>query len=122
LLYSALLLLSICDAEARVSFVEQILPLVRRHGIIRFNRTDTRVANGGPGISGGFQKLRCRANYEALAFAPGIRELGQKLVERLRSRGEFLVLHLRYEMDMLAFSGCSHGCSQQEVAELTRLR
>ena len=79
------------------------------------------MANGG-GISDDFQKLRCRVNYESLVFTQHIRELGEKLIDQLKSKGPFLVLHLRYEMDMLAFSGCTHGCTKEEEEELTKLR
>ncbi|KAJ0563627.1 putative FAD synthase [Helianthus annuus] len=34
----------------------------------------------------------------------------------------FLVLHLRYEMDMLPFSDCTQGCNAEEVEDLTRMR
>ncbi|KAA8547872.1 hypothetical protein F0562_004301 [Nyssa sinensis] len=51
-----------------------------------------------------------------------IEELGKKVVRILRQNGPFLVLHLRYEMDMLAFSGCTHGCKDEEVEELTSMR
>ncbi|CAA6654527.1 unnamed protein product [Spirodela intermedia] len=67
------------------------------------------------------QKLRCKVNYEALKFAPSIQAVGDKLVSLLK-RGPFIVLHLRYEMDMLAFSGCSRGCSSEEAEELRRMR
>nr|BAG93245.1 unnamed protein product [Oryza sativa Japonica Group] len=68
------------------------------------------------------QKLRCRVNFAALRFTPEIEELGRRVVRILRRNGPFLVLHLRYEMDMLAFSGCTHGCSNEEAEELTRMR
>lgn len=68
------------------------------------------------------QKLRCRVNFDALKFTPQIEELGKKVVRLLRQEGPFMVLHLRYEMDMLAFSGCTQGCNQEEVEELTRMR
>jgi hypothetical protein len=61
-------------------------------------------------------------NYNALRFTPSIEALGNKMILSLRKTGSFVVLHLRYEMDMLAFSGCTHGCSDQETAELTRMR
>ncbi|PNY03392.1 hypothetical protein L195_g026719, partial [Trifolium pratense] len=76
-----------------ISYYEkQILPLLRKHKVVHLNRTDARLANNGLPIE--IQKLRCRVNFNAL----------------------------RYEMDMLAFSGCTHGCDDSEVEELTRMR
>ncbi|KAM7273618.1 hypothetical protein ACFE04_028282 [Oxalis oulophora] len=62
------------------------------------------------------------ADPSALRFTSHIEELGRKVINLLRQNGPFLVLHLRYEMDMLAFSGCSQGCNHDEVEELTRMR
>ncbi|KAL3699762.1 hypothetical protein R1sor_017784 [Riccia sorocarpa] len=101
-------------------YTEQILPLVRKYSVVRFNKTDSRLANNG--LSLAMQKLRCQVNYHALRFTPRIEELGRRLVQILRGRGPFVVLHLRYEMDMLAFSGCTHGCTEEEADELTRMR
>lgn len=98
----------------------QILPLFKKHQVIHFNRTDTRLANNGIPLE--LQKLRCRVNFQALKFTPDIEALGEKLVRLLQERGPFVALHLRYEMDMLAFSGCTHGCTEEEAEELKRLR
>ena len=46
----------------------------------------------------------------------------QVLVERMRSYGHYIALHLRYEKDMLAFSGCTYGLSPAEADELTSIR
>lgn len=46
----------------------------------------------------------------------------QLLVERMRSYGPYIALHLRYEKDMLAFSGCTYGLSPAEADELTKIR
>lgn len=46
----------------------------------------------------------------------------QLLVERMRSYGRYIALHLRYEKDMLAFSGCTYGLSPAEADELTSIR
>lgn len=99
---------------------KQILPLVKKHKVVHLNKTDTRLANNDLPVE--IQKLRCRANFNGLRFTPKIEELGRRVVKILREKGPFLVLHLRYEMDMLAFSGCSHGCNRYEEEELTRMR
>ncbi|KAL8229202.1 hypothetical protein R6Q57_014102 [Mikania cordata] len=98
----------------------QILPLIRRYKVVHLNRTDARLANNGLPLE--IQKLRCWVNFSGLKFIPQIEELGKKVVKILRKNGPFLVLHLRYEMDMLAFSGCTQGCNSEEVEELTRMR
>ncbi|KAL1820612.1 hypothetical protein DCAR_0416937 [Daucus carota subsp. sativus] len=98
----------------------QILPLIQKYKIVHLNRTDARLANNGLPLE--MQKLRCRVNFGALRFTSQIEELGKRVIKLLRQNGPFLVLHLRYEMDMLAFSGCNQGCSNEEVDELTRMR
>ncbi|XP_027154341.1 O-fucosyltransferase 34-like [Coffea eugenioides] len=99
---------------------EQILPLFRKYKVVHFNRTDARLANNGLPLE--IQKLRCRVNFISLRFTPRIEELSGKIVRILRQNGRFLALHLRYEMDMLAFSGCAQGCNDDEVKQLTRMR
>lgn len=99
---------------------DKILPLIRKHKIVHLNRTDARLANNGLPLE--VQKLRCRVNYHALRFTSQIEELGKKMIRLLRKNGPFLVLHLRYEMDMLAFSGCTHGCTLKEEQQLTQMR
>lgn len=101
-------------------YVQQILPLVQKYKVLHLNKTDARLANNGLPFE--IQKLRCRVNYSALRFTVQIEELGRRVVNILRQNGPFLVLHLRYEMDMLAFSGCTYGCNNDEVEELTTMR
>ncbi|CAA0828315.1 O-fucosyltransferase family protein [Striga hermonthica] len=98
----------------------QILPLLKKHKVVHLNKTDARLANNGLPLD--IQKLRCKVNFSALKFTAQIEELGRKVVRMLRQKGPFLVLHLRYEMDMLSFSGCTQGCNSEEVNELTTMR
>ncbi|PON76734.1 GDP-fucose protein O-fucosyltransferase [Trema orientale] len=97
-----------------------ILPRIQTYGVVHFTKTEARIANNG--VPDEVQKLRCRVNYHALKFAPPIEELAKKIVRILRGKGPFLVLHLRYEMDMVAFSGCTEGCNEEEIDELTKMR
>ncbi|WRX19094.1 GDP-fucose protein O-fucosyltransferase - like 10 [Theobroma cacao] len=99
---------------------QQILPLIQKYKVVHLNRTDARLANNGQPLD--IQKLRCRVNFNALRFTSQIEELGKRVIKLLRQNGPFIVLHLRYEMDMLAFSGCTQGCNNEEVEELTRMR
>ncbi|KAL3629487.1 Rhamnogalacturonan I rhamnosyltransferase 1 [Castilleja foliolosa] len=99
---------------------QQILPLLKKHKVVHLNKTDARLANNGLPLD--IQKLRCKVNFSALRFTAQIEELGRKVVRMLRQKGPFLVLHLRYEMDMLSFSGCTRGCNTEEVNELTSMR
>ena len=100
--------------------IVQILPLFGKHKVLHFNKTDARLANNGIPLD--LQKLRCRVNFQALKFTPQIETLGYKLVRMLREKGPFVALHLRYEMDMLAFSGCTQGCTKEEAEVLKQMR
>jgi hypothetical protein len=91
------------------------LPLVRKHKVIRFSRIDSPLANIGIPLK--FQKLRCRVNYNALRFTPSIEVLGNKMISSLRKTSS-IVLHLRYEMDMLAFSVCTDGWTYDHIGNL----
>lgn len=93
---------------------------MQKYKVVHLNKTDSRLANNG--LPTQLQKLRCRVNFNALRFTSQIEDLGRRVVRILREKGPFLVLHLRYEMDMLSFSGCTHGCHHGEIEELTRMR
>ncbi|PWA65113.1 GDP-fucose protein O-fucosyltransferase [Artemisia annua] len=99
----------------------EILSLLKQHKVVKFLHTDSRLANND--IPDSIQKLRCRTMYEALKCTKEINELARKLIDRLKQNSEhYLALHLRFEKDILAFTGCTHGLSQKEADEIKALR
>ncbi|KAJ8634274.1 hypothetical protein MRB53_027610 [Persea americana] len=69
-----------------------------------------------------YQRLRCRVNYHALRFKPHIKKLSDSIVSRLRTQGHFMAIHLRFEMDMLAFAGCLDIFTPEEQSILRKYR
>ena len=49
--------------------------------------------------------------FHALRFAPPVLELGNKIAERMQSKGPYLALHLRMELDVWVRTGCHPGLS-----------
>lgn len=101
-------------------YEEEIGRLWQNYKVIKAAKSDSRLANND--LPPEIQKLRCRVHYDSLRFAPHIEALGKVLVDRMRSAGPFVSLHLRYEKDMLAFSGCTYGLTNEEAEELTTIR
>ncbi|CAN7066520.1 unnamed protein product [Brassica oleracea var. botrytis] len=69
-----------------------------------------------------YQRLRCRVNYHALRFKLHIMKLSDSIVDKLRSQGHFMSIHLRFEMDMLAFAGCFDIFNPEEQKILKKYR
>ncbi|KAL7586979.1 hypothetical protein Lser_V15G40091 [Lactuca serriola] len=98
----------------------RMVPLLDKKKAVMLTKFDYRLSNR---LATDLQKLRCRANYHALKFTDPIVEMGKTLVERMRKKSKhFIALHLRFESDMLAFSGCYYGGGDKERQELQQIR
>ncbi|KAM5572938.1 O-fucosyltransferase 29 [Rosa sericea] len=101
-------------------YIDQVLPILLRRRVLQLTKFDYRLSSN---LDDELQKLRCRVNYHALRFTKSINELGQKLVMRMRQMAtRFVAVHLRFEPDMLAFSGCYYGGGDKERYELAEIR
>ncbi|KAK4489960.1 hypothetical protein RD792_000614 [Penstemon davidsonii] len=101
-------------------YEQEIASLWTEYQVIRAAKSDSRLANNN--LPPDIQKLRCRACYQALRFSPQIEAMGKLLVDRMKSKGHYIALHLRFEKDMLAFSGCTHDLTPEESEELKTIR
>lgn len=101
-------------------YLNRVLPALLKKHVVRLTKFDYRLANR---LDSDLQKLRCRVNYHALRFTDPIQEMGEKIIQRMRERStHFIALHLRFEPDMLAFSGCYYGGGDKEKRELGAIR
>ncbi|KAM3686306.1 hypothetical protein ACJW31_11G188700 [Castanea mollissima] len=81
-----------------------------REGVLLLHSLDSRLTKDLPSD---LQKLKCKVAFHALRFAPPILELGNKLAERMQSKGPYLALHLRMEKDVWVRTGCLPGLSHE---------
>ncbi|XP_028766510.1 O-fucosyltransferase 16 [Neltuma alba] len=101
-------------------YINRIVPVLLKKRAVQLTKFDYRLSNR---LSTDYQKLRCRVNYHALRFTDPISAMGKKLVSRMRRRSKhYIALHLRFEPDMLAFSGCNYGGGEKEQKELGAIR
>lgn len=96
------------------------LAKMKEHGAIHLSPFSHRLAEELDNHE--YQRLRCRVNFHALRFREDVMSLSKKIVARLRAEGQFLAIHLRFEMDMLAFAGCVDIFTPAEQAILLKYR
>ncbi|XP_020547003.1 uncharacterized protein At1g04910 isoform X3 [Sesamum indicum] len=131
-------------------YIKNILPILLRNGIVHFLGFGNRL--GFDPLPYDLQKLRCKCNFHALKFVPKIQKIGSLLVKRIRkydsarsmldkqllgnfissipsgeqvniaSSSKYLALHLRFEVDMVAYSMCDFGGGENETRELQAYR
>ncbi|KAK1378226.1 O-fucosyltransferase family protein [Heracleum sosnowskyi] len=101
-------------------YLDEVLPILLRRRVVQLTKFDYRLAND---LDEELQRLRCRVNYHALRFTKPISGIGQLIVRRMRKMARrFISVHLRFEPDMLAFSGCYFGGGDKERYELGEIR
>ncbi|XP_059438039.1 O-fucosyltransferase 8 isoform X2 [Corylus avellana] len=133
-----------------IDYIRHILPLLVRNGVVHFLGFGNRL--GFDPLPSNLQRLRCKCNFHALKFVPKIQQVGSLLVRRIRNYGaarsmldkqllgnfmldnpsnnhdaakgpsKYLALHLRFEVDMVAYSMCEFGGGENERKELQAYR
>ncbi|KAL8113114.1 hypothetical protein AgCh_020441 [Apium graveolens] len=137
--------------EATVlDYLKIVLPPLLKNGVVHFLGFGNRL--GFDPLPSELQKLRCKCNFHALKFVPKIQEAGSLIIKRIRktdvstnlldkqvlgnfisnapseehsSEGsplKYLALHLRFEIDMVAYSLCEFGGGEKERKELQSYR
>ncbi|KAK0608613.1 hypothetical protein LWI29_033366 [Acer saccharum] len=101
-------------------YTTDALKKMKEHGAIYLTPFSHRLAEEIDNAE--YQRLRCRVNYHALRFKPHIVKISESIVEKLRNQGHFMSIHLRFEMDMLAFAGCLDIFTPEEQSILKKYR
>ncbi|KAF6147555.1 hypothetical protein GIB67_014674 [Kingdonia uniflora] len=139
------------EKEAKsVDFLKVVHPILLKNEIVHFLGFGNRL--GFDPLSSKLQRLRCKCNFHALKFVPKIQQAGSLLIQRLRKYGaarslldkqllgdfmpdipmkgvsfsgespKYVALHLRFELDMVAYSLCDFGGGEIETKELQAYR
>ncbi|CAI0405876.1 unnamed protein product [Linum tenue] len=122
-------------------YQENVLPVLQSYGIVAIAPFSHRLAFDQ--LPTHLQRLRCKVNFEALAFVRDVKVLGDLIVNRLRNThhqalgsglrenidgsghegsGKYVVLHLRFDKDMAAHSACDFGGGKTEKLALAKYR
>ncbi|KAG6407266.1 hypothetical protein SASPL_130252 [Salvia splendens] len=127
-------------------YVRNISPILSRNGVVHFLGFGNRL--GFESVPSHLQKLRCKCNFHALKFVPKIQKLAALLVKRITkyeasrslldrqllgsfipaehveaaNPSKYLALHLRFEVDMVAYSMCDFGGGEGERTQLQAYR
>ncbi|KAK9696853.1 hypothetical protein RND81_08G001400 [Saponaria officinalis] len=139
------------EKEAKpIDYANIVLPPLLRNGVVHLLGFGNRL--GFDPLPPHIQRLRCKCNFHALKFVPKIQKVGSLLVKRIRkydasrnmldkellgdfmpeeplkqpneNKGvsKYLALHLRFEVDMVAYSFCEFGGGESERKELQAYR
>ncbi|GAV84033.1 O-FucT domain-containing protein [Cephalotus follicularis] len=105
-------------------YLHKVVPKLVQLGAVRIAPFSNRLAQA---VSSNIQGLRCLANFEALRFSETIRTLAEKMVDRMvkkstQTGGKYVSVHLRFEMDMVAFSCCEYDGGEVEKHEMDMAR
>ncbi|KAG6480373.1 hypothetical protein ZIOFF_063873 [Zingiber officinale] len=131
-------------------FLRVVFPLLLKNGVVHFYGFGNRLSFDPLPLD--LQKLRCKCNFHALKYVPRIQEIGSLLVRRIRkynsslnmldehllgkhmphapvrrndtstSPVKYLAMHMRFEMDMVAYSLCDFDGGEKERKELQAYR
>ncbi|KAK1422733.1 hypothetical protein QVD17_18019 [Tagetes erecta] len=133
-----------------LEYIEKVLPILSKNGVVHFLGYGNRL--GFDPLPSELQRLRCKCNHHALKFVPKIQETGSLLIRRIRKYDgprnkldkqllgnfitgsrlngldmdreplKYIALHLRFEVDMVAYSLCEFGGGHVEKTELQAYR
>nr|XP_051209396.1 protein PECTIC ARABINOGALACTAN SYNTHESIS-RELATED-like isoform X2 [Lolium perenne] len=105
-------------------YVDNVLPRIKEKKIMSIKPFVDRL--GYDNVPMKINRLRCRVNYHALKFLPGIEEMADKLATRMRNRtgnvNPYMALHLRFEKGMVGLSFCDFVGTREEKVMMAEYR